>query len=46
MKRGKNNKAKLGVTLLNKIRTAEAVIIANIPNQSEAQVKTYVLLLH
>lgn len=40
MKRGKNNKAKLGVTLLNKIRTAEAVIVANIPKPVRGSGKT------
>ena len=40
MKRGKNNKAKLGVTLLNKIRTAEAVVLANIPKPFRASGKS------
>ena len=40
MKRGKHNKAKLGVTLLNKIRTAEAVVLANTPKQVRASGKS------
>lgn len=40
MKRGKNNKAKLGVTLLNKIKTAEAVIVANMPKPVRGSGKT------
>lgn len=40
MKRGKNNKAKLGVTLLNKIRNAEAVIVSNAPKPVRGSGKT------
>lgn len=39
MKRGKNNKAKLGVTLLNKIRIAEGVVLANVPKPFRASGK-------
>ena len=31
MKRGKNNKAKLGAELLRKVRNAETVVVANAP---------------
>lgn len=40
MKRGKNNKAKLGVTLLNKIRIAEGVVLANVPKPVRGSGKT------
>ena len=40
MKRGKNNKAKLGVILLNKVKIAESVILANIPKPFRASGKS------
>lgn len=40
MKRGKHNKAKLGVDLLHKVRNAEAVIVANIPKPVRGSGKT------
>lgn len=39
MKRGKNNKAKLGVILLNKIRIAEGVVLANAQKPFRASCK-------
>lgn len=40
MKRGKNNKAKLGANLLHKVRNAEAVIVANTPKPVRGSGKT------
>lgn len=40
MKRGKNNKAKLGADLLHKVRNAEEVIVANIPKPVRGSGKT------
>lgn len=40
MKRGKNNKAKLGANLLRKVRNAEAVIVANTPKPVRGSGKT------
>lgn len=40
MKRGKNNKAKLGANLLRKVRNAEAAILANIPKPFRASGKS------
>lgn len=39
MKRGKNNKAKLGVSLLSKVKTAEAIVLANTPKPVRASGK-------
>lgn len=40
MKRGKNNKARLGANLLRKVRDAEAVIVASIPKPFRASGKS------
>lgn len=40
MKRGKNNKAKLGANLLRKVRSAEDVILANTPKPVRGSGKT------
>lgn len=40
MKRGKNNKARLGANLLRKVRAAEAVIVASIPKPFRASGKS------
>lgn len=40
MKRGKNNKARLGSNLLRKVRDAEAVIVASIPKPFRASGKS------
>lgn len=40
MKRGKNNKARLGANLLRKVKNAEAVIIASIPKPFRASGKS------
>ena len=40
MKRGKNNKAKLGADLLRKVRNAEDVIVANAPKPVRVSGKT------
>lgn len=40
MKRGKNNKAKLGANLLRKVKNAEIVILANTPKPFRASGKT------
>lgn len=40
MKRGKNNKAKLGAGLLRKVRNAEDVIVANTPKPVRGSGKT------
>lgn len=40
MKRGKNNKAKLGADLLRKVRNAEAVVVANAPKPVRVSGKT------
>ena len=40
MKRGKNNKARLGANLLRKVRNAEAVILANTPKPVRGSGKT------
>jgi hypothetical protein len=40
MKRGKNNKAKLGADLLRKVRNAEAIVVANAPKPVRVSGKT------
>lgn len=40
MKRGKNNKARLGANLLRKVRNAEDVIVANTPKPVRGSGKT------
>ena len=40
MKRGKNNKARLGANLLRKVKYAEAVIVASIPKPFRASGKS------
>lgn len=40
MKRWKNNKAKLGVTLLSKVKIAESLVLANTPKPFRASGKS------
>lgn len=40
MKRGKNNKARLGANLLRKVKDAEAVIVASVPKPFRASGKS------
>lgn len=40
MKRGKNNKARLGANLLRKVRDAESVIVASVPKPFRASGKS------
>lgn len=46
MKRGKNNKARLGVNLLRKVKDAEAVIVASIPKPFRASGKSMPQIRH
>lgn len=46
MKRGKNNKARLGANLLRKVRDAEAVIVASIPKPFRASGKSIPYIRH
>lgn len=46
MKRGKNNKARLGANLLRKVRDAEAVIVASIPKPFRASGKSMPQIRH
>lgn len=46
MKRGKNNKARLGANLLRKVKDAEAVIIASIPKPFRASGKSMPEIRH
>lgn len=46
MKRGKNNKARLGANLLRKVRDAEAVIVANVPKPFRASGKSMPQIRH
>lgn len=46
MKRGKNNKARLGANLLRKVEDAEAVIVANIPKPFRASGKSMPQIRH
>lgn len=46
MKRGKNNKARLGANLLRKVRDAEAVIAASIPTPFRASGKSIPQIRH
>lgn len=40
MKRGKNNKARLGANLLRQVREAEDIILGNLPNPTRGSGKT------
>lgn len=46
MKRGKNNKARLGANLLRKVRDAEAVIVASVPKPFRASGKSIPQIRH
>lgn len=46
MKRGKNNKARLGAKLLRKVKDAEAVIVANVPKPFRASGKSMPQIRH
>lgn len=46
MKRGKNNKARLGANLLRKVKNAEAVIVASIPKPFRASGKSLPQIRH
>lgn len=46
MKRGKNNKARLGTNLLRKVRDAEAVIVASVPKPFRASGKSMPQIRH
>lgn len=46
MKRGKNNKARLGANLLRKVKDAEAVIVASIPKPFRASGKSLPQIRH
>lgn len=46
MKRGKNNKARLGANLLRKVKNAEAVIVASIPKPFRASGKSMPEIRH
>lgn len=46
MKRGKNNKARLGANLLRKVKDAEAVIVASIPKPFRASGKSIPEIRH
>ena len=46
MKRGKNNKARLGVNLLRKVKDAEAIIVASIPKPFRASGKSMPKIRH
>ena len=46
MKRGKNNKARLGANLLRKVRDAKAVIVASIPKPFRASGKSMPEIRH
>jgi len=46
MKRGKNNKARLGANLLRKVKDAEAVIVASIPKPFRASGKSMPEIRH
>lgn len=46
MKRGKNNKARLGANLLRKVRNAEAVIVASVPKPFRASGKSMPQIRH
>lgn len=46
MKRGKNNKARLGANLLRKVKDSEAVIVASVPKPSRASGKSMPQIRH
>lgn len=46
MKRGRNNKARLGTNLLRKVKDAEAVIVASIPKPFRASGKSMPEIRH
>lgn len=46
MKRGKNNKARLGANLLRKVKDAEAIIVASIPTPFRASGKSMPEIRH
>lgn len=46
MKRGKNNKARLGANLLRKVKDAEAIIVASIPKPFRASGKSIPEIRH
>ena len=46
MKRGKNNKARLGANLLRKVKNAEAVIVASVPKPFRASGKSMPQIRH
>lgn len=46
MKRGKNNKARLGANLLRKVKDAEAVIVASVPKPFRASGKSMPQIRH
>ena len=46
MKRGKNNKARLGANLLRKVRDAKAIIVASIPKPFRASGKSMPEIRH
>lgn len=46
MKRGKNNKARLGANLLRKVKDAEAIIVASIPKPFRASGKSMPQIRH
>lgn len=46
MKRGKNNKARLGANLLRKVRDAEAVIVESVPKPFRASGKSMPEIRH
>lgn len=46
MKRGKNNKARLGANLLRKVKDAEAVIVASVPKPFRASGKSLPQIRH
>ena len=46
MKRGKNNKARLGANLLRKVKNAESVIVSSIPKPFRASGKSMPQIRH
>lgn len=46
MKRGKNNKARLGANLLRKVKDAEAIIVASVPKPFRASGKSMPQIRH
>lgn len=46
MKRGKNNKARLGANLLRKVKNAEVVIVASVPKPFRASGKSLPQVRH